>query len=49
MRVSMSRSRTPFAACFLVAVVGLLAPERAAAQGGFGIGGQAVGGIAVDA
>ena len=45
----MSRSQTPFAACFLVAVVGLLAPERAAAQGGFGIGGQAVGGIAVDA
>jgi hypothetical protein len=48
----MSRFRTPFAACFLVAVVSLLAPKWAAAQvggGGFGFGGQAVGGIAIDA
>lgn len=47
----MSRFRTPFAACFLVAVgLCLLAPENAKSQGfGGGFGNQAVGGISVDA
>ncbi|MFM7137334.1 MAG: hypothetical protein ACKO1M_09760, partial [Planctomycetota bacterium] len=48
----MSRFRTPFSAWLLAASLGLLVHDRAAAQfggGGFGFGGQAVGGIAIDA
>jgi hypothetical protein len=53
MRVFMSRFRTPCVAWLLVTGLGLglglLVPEHAAAQFGGGFGGQAVGGIAIDA
>jgi hypothetical protein len=49
MRDFMSRSRTPCVAWLLAAGLGFLVPEHAAAQFGGGFGGQAVGGIAIDA